>query len=129
MPPYNLPNPRHGSAGDVTVDKLPVRLLVDENGDLVQYEENDPERFADKMSLGDPRYGDFNPYETPFAIGHFDGGYGLDRFSDLNSLDLGIGVNKETPGVDCRFGPVFLAPLLTIETMSGATQTPVWCAD
>jgi hypothetical protein len=123
------PQPQVGAPGEVVVLGYPMRLLVDDNGDIVQYEENDPERFGDKLSIGDLKYGDFNPYENAFSVGQFDGGYGLQRYADLNDENLGIGALKESTGIDSRFGPAFLAGLVTTETLPSSAATPVWVGE
>lgn len=122
------PQPFEGAPGDVVVKGYPMMIVRDQQSGEMQYEVRDPERFADKMSIGDLRYGDFNPYENAHAVGHFDGGYGLDRLSDLNDENLGIGVVKESPGVDCRFGPAILASLVNLETLP-FTVPAVWMGE
>lgn len=123
------PQPFEGAPADVVVNGIPMMVVRDDNGNM-NYTVNDPQRFADKISTGDLRYQDFNPYESAFGQGQFDGGYGVRRLDDLNDQEQGIiGVNCETPNVDCRLGPAFLSPVVNVETLPGCTATPVWCGE
>lgn len=123
------PQPFESAPADVVINGIPMMVVRDDNGNM-NYTVNDPQRFADKISTGDLRYQDFNPYESAFGQGQFDGGYGVRRLDDLDDQQQGIiGVVQESFNVDCRIGPAFLSPLVTIETLPGSVATPVWSGE
>ena len=86
-------------------------------------------RFGEKISTGDLRYRDFNPFEQAHPVGDFSGGYGLRRYTDLPENDDGKTFYDETNGADARFGYVVLGPYTAQETLPSCNGTPIWIGE
>jgi hypothetical protein len=117
--------PRVMEAGQVIIHGIPLRLVPG------TYVMGEAERFGDKISTGDLRYADFSPDENGFPTTSCHGGYGLRRYSDLNSSETALTMYLEADGVECfEAGHIYLSPLQIDETLpweEGDTQgPPVW---
>lgn len=123
MPTLAQPLPQLGRQGHVELAGYPLELVPD------TYEVREPTRVGDKISTGDVRYADFNPYESVSAQAGFYGGYGLQRYSDQPDAQTAQRQILEALGVDCRSLPVTLSPALVTETLPASTGTPVWLGE
>lgn len=87
------------------------------------YTETEAQRFGDKISVGDIRYADFNPFETAESCSRFDAGFGLLRYSDIEDTPLAHKYTLECTDADAANGYIILSGQRTTETLPGnATQ-------
>lgn len=120
------PNPSVGQAAQVTLDGISISCLPG------KYEVTEADRFGQKISQGDLSYNDFNPFESSDTISNLTGGAGLRRESDNPipaSSNNPISMYKESSGVNASGYPTVLSLLPSIETLPGATTTPVWSGE
>lgn len=99
----------------------------------------EPPRFAEKLSVGALKYQDFNPFESAQSSSYLTGGYGLRRYSDLDTtsnqysqmtaVSQAVSMYSEAHNVDARFGPITLSALQSVETLPGSTSPPVWSGE
>lgn len=123
MPTLAQPLPQLGRQGHIELIDYALELVPE------TYEVREPTRVGEKISTGDVRYADFNPYESVSAQAAFYGGYGLQRYSDQPDPQVGQRQILEALGVDCRSVPVTLSPALVTETLPASTGTPVWLGE
>lgn len=118
-----FPTPQQGQPQHVTLADIPLQVIEG------TYVVEPAERFGEKISTGDLRYADFNPYESAESVGSLAGGYGLSRYSDLPDQTLAHTYYLEATNVDCRGPQAILAPALTTDTLTGGTQAVVWLGE
>lgn len=121
------PRPGVGQQSHVIINSVPLELLPD------TYNVTEAPRFGDKISTGAIKYADFNPYESAQAVDSFIGGYGVRRYADLpRPIDQDISeqqVYLEATNIDCGYGPAFLGPELTTESLTGIITPIVWLGE
>jgi hypothetical protein len=121
------PQPQLGRIDHVTLDDKHLQLVEG------TYAVQESERLGQKISTGDLRYADFNPYESAEALTSFAGGYGVGRYSEIHPFDLppeqARTMYREAANVDARHGYATLAPLQTAETLPGSTAPVVWLGE
>lgn len=114
------PIPSDTKAGTVVLADIPLVVVPG------TYEEGEAKGFAEKISTGALSYADLAPYRSSHAQSTWAGGYGLRRFSDLQSSSQAAtmyleGMNVETS----EDGVVFNGPEVVQENLpwiSGDTQ-------
>lgn len=118
------PQPDVGSQQQVVVAGFPLAVVPG------SYKRSPAKRFGDKISTGDLRYQDFNPYESAASYSSLERGYGLRRFSDLPETENPEGFYAESSNVDCRFPGICISPALTtVDVNPGVasrSDTPLW---
>jgi len=118
------PNPIPGQPDQVIIDGMPLELVPGKYG----VEEAD--RFGAKVSQGELKYADFNPYESAWAVSALTGGAGLRRYSDApGDPDQYRSLYEETDNVNCAFAPTVLSPEIQSYTLPGATGPAVWMGE
>jgi hypothetical protein len=118
------PNPIPGQVDQVIIDGMPLEIVPGKYG----VEEAD--RFGAKVSQGELKYADFNPYESAWAVSALTGGAGLRRYSDApGDADQYRSLYEETENVNCAFAPTVLSPEITAYTLPGATGPAVWMGE
>jgi hypothetical protein len=118
------PTPGVGYQGSVDLNGFPLQLKPG------SYQRAPAPRFGQKVSTGDLRYQDFNPYESATSIASLENGYGLRRYSDLLPSDPAPQTYyKESSNVDAREAGIVISPHLATVTLPGSTATPVWMGE
>ncbi len=101
------PVPGDGQFEQVVLAGYPLRVLPQ------TWKREPAPRFGEKISTGDLRYQDFNPYESAASYSSFERGFGLRRFSDLPASVDPEGFYAESQNVDCRAPGVCISPAIT----------------
>ncbi len=123
-------NPTIGTTGDIRVAGYALALDMDpQSGQFSLFKQSDPPRFGDKISAGDLKYTDFQPFESAESQSHFNGGFGLTRYSDLEEAQVAHTKILEADGVDVTLGTAILGPEIRTEILPGAVKTPVWIGE
>ncbi len=133
--------PGEGRLGEMVLDGEPLSLVPG------TYVNDSPDRFGEKLSLGDLKYADFNPYETGWPVSSWHGGYGLRRYSDIQDQYVSwsnvwhpaaggsaITMYLEADGVECgENGVAYLSPLQIHEVLNKSGWVtpgpPVWIGE
>lgn len=126
--PRSGPLPQIGAQGAVVIDGQSLNLVPG------TYSVEEAPRFGEKISTGDLRYADFNPYESAHSVSALIGGYGLRDYTDLpppspEQPEQGLTRYLESDGCDCRDGKIILGPYKRPIVLTGATETPVWIGE
>lgn len=116
--PRQGPYSQIGALDHVLLDGHPLMLIAS------AYNETEAQRFGDKISIGDIRYADFNPYESAEACGRFDGGFGLLRYSDLTDATLAHTYTEECDDVDTANGYAIMSGKRLTETITVPNAHP-----
>jgi len=117
------PIPQLGQNATVNVDGIDIEIMPG------KYSVEKAQRFGQKISEGDLRYQDFNPFESAEAISNFLGGAGVLRMDDVEHTINLAQPYKEANGVNPANVPVILAPQQILETLPGSNGTPVWAGE
>lgn len=117
------PLPQIGQNATVNVDGVEIEALPG------KYTVEKAQRFGQKISEGDLRYEDFNPFESAEALSNFLGGAGVLRMDDVEHTVNLAQPYKEALGVNAADVPVILAPQQILETLPGSNGPPVWVGE
>lgn len=118
------PLPQVGQLAEVTLHNIAITCLPG------KYQVKEADRFGQKISTGDLRYDDFNPFESAETLGNITGGAGLRRMSDKPATTAGTPLMyKETSGVSASGYPTVLSPQQSTESLPGATAPAIWCGE
>lgn len=112
-----------GSIATVILDDIAIQCLPG------KYAVVEADRFGQKISTGDVRYQDFNPYESAEAMTNGLGGAGVLRMSDVEHTVNLAQPYKEASGVNAAGVPIILAPLQVGETLPSSNGPPVWAGE
>src|SRR5215831_3593880 len=120
---YAWPNVQPGQIEEIILGGLPMQLVP---GKFVIQE---ADRFGEKVSQGDLKYADFNPYESSTSVSTLVSGAGLNRYTDVQDPATVVSYYKETSDVSCISMPAVLSPETLSDGLPGATGTPVWMGE
>ncbi len=111
--------PQTGVQGTVRINTFPLMVQ------LGTYVETEAERFGEKISIGETSYMDFNPYENADSASRFNGGYGLQKYTDMDDSKAAHHWLKEAADFDGANGYGLMSGLKTTEALTGASDTPI----
>lgn len=118
------PLPQVGQLAEVMLHGIAITCLPG------KYEVTEADRFGQKISTGDLRYDDFNPFESAETLGNITGGAGLRRMSDKPITVAAVPLMyKETSGVNASGYPTILSPQQNLETLPGVTAPAIWVGE
>ena len=120
---YAWPNVQPGQQEEVILGGLPMQLVPG------KYVIQEADRFGEKVSQGDLKYADFNPYESSQTTTTLVSGAGLNRYTDVEDPAKVVTYYKETSNVSCVAMPVVLSPEMLQQSLPGAIDTPVWMGE
>src|SRR5215831_5071274 len=92
---YAWPNVQPGQQEEVILSGLPMQLVPG------KYVIQEADRFGEKVSQGDLKYADFNPYESSQSASTLVSGAGLQRYTDVQDPATVNTYYKETSNVSC----------------------------
>jgi hypothetical protein len=120
---YAWGNVQPGQQEEVQLGQLPMQLVPG------KYVVQEADRFGEKVTQGDLKYADFNPFESAQASSTLISGGGLQRYSDVLDPSTVTTYYKETSNVSCVEMPVVLSPEMLQVQVPGATSALVYIAD
>lgn len=120
---YAWPNVQPGQVEEVILNGLPMQLVPG------KYVVQEADRFGEKVTQGDLKYADFNPFESAQASSTLISGAGLQRYSDVQDPATVTTYYKETSNVSCVQTPVVLSPEQLINALPGAVGPAVWLGE
>lgn len=120
---YAWPNVQPGQVEEIILGGLPMQLVPG------KYVIQEADRFGEKMSQGDLKYSDFNPYESSQSTSTLVSGAGLNRYTDVVDPTTVTTYYKETSNVSCVAMPVVLSPEMLQQPLPGAISAPVWMGE
>jgi hypothetical protein len=120
---YAWPNVQPGQMEEVVLGNLPMQLVPG------KYVIQEADRFGEKMSQGDLKYSDFNPYESSQSSSTLISGAGLQRYTDVQDPATVATYYKETSNVSCVAMPVVLSPEMLQQPLPTAISAPVWMGE
>src|SRR5215831_3626373 len=120
---YAWPNVQPGQEEEIIIDKLPMQLVPG------KYVVQEADRFGEKVTQGDLKYADFNPFESAQATSTLISGAGLQRYTDVLDPSTVTTYYKETSNVSCVEMPATLSPEMLQQSVPGLAGTLVYIAD
>lgn len=120
---YAWPNVQPGQVEEIILGGLPMQLVPG------KYVIQEAERFGEKVTQGDLKYSDFNPYESSQGASTLISGAGLNRYTDVQDPTTVSTYYKETSNVSCVAMPVVLSPEMLQQPLPGAISAPVWMGE
>jgi hypothetical protein len=120
---YAWPNVQPGQQEEAILNGLPMQLVPG------KYVVQEADRFGEKVTQGDLKYADFNPYESAQAVSTLISGAGLQRYTDVLDPTTVTTYYKETSNVSCVEMPAVLSPEMLQQPVPGITTTLVWMSD
>lgn len=120
---YAWPNVQPGQVEEVILGGLPMQLVPG------KYVIQEADRFGEKVSQGDLKYADFNPYESSQSTSTLISGAGLQRYTDVLDPTTVTTYYKETSNVSCVAMPAVLSPEMLQQPLPGATSGLVWMGE
>lgn len=120
---YAWPNVQPGQQEEIIVNGLPMQLVPG------KYVVQEADRFGEKVTQGDLKYADFNPFESAQATSTLISGAGLQRYSDVLDPSTVTSYYKETSNVSCVEAPVVLSPEMLQAPVPGMAGTMKWMGD
>ena len=120
---YAWPNVQPGQVEEVILAGLPMQLVPG------KYVIQEADRFGEKVTQGDLKYSDFNPYESSQSSSTLISGAGLNRYTDVQDPTTVTSYYKETSNVSCVAMPAVISPEMLQQGLPGASGTPVWMGE
>ncbi|HEY1295451.1 MAG TPA: hypothetical protein VGJ60_20425 [Chloroflexota bacterium] len=120
---YAWPNVQPGQVEEVIIGDLPMQLVPG------KYVIQEADRFGEKVSQGDLKYSDFNPYESSQSSSTLVSGAGLQRYTDVQDPTTVNSYYKESSNVSCIAMPAVLSPEMLQQTLPSAISAPVWMGE
>lgn len=120
---YAWGNVQPGQEEETILGGLPMQLVPG------KYVVQEADRFGEKVTQGDLKYADFNPFESAQASSTLISGAGLQRYSDVLDPSTVTTYYKETSNVSCVEMPVVLSPEMLQTGVPGAGGALVFIAD
>lgn len=120
---YAWPNVQPGQQEEIILGGLPMQLVPG------KYVVQEADRFGEKVTQGDLKYADFNPFESAQAASTLISGAGLERYSDVLDPSTVTTYYKETSNVSCVEMPVVLSPEMLQVQVPGALGSLIFIAD
>ena len=120
---YAWQNVQPGQVEEVILGGLPMQLVPG------KYVIQEADRFGEKVTQGDLKYSDFNPYESSQSSSTLISGAGLMRYTDVQDPTTVGTYYKETSNVSCVAMPIVLSPEILQQPLPGALSTPVWMGE
>ena len=111
---YAWQNVQPGQVEEVILGGLPMQLVPG------KYVVQEADRFGEKVTQGDLKYADFNPFESAQAASTLISGAGLQRYSDVLDPSTVTTYYKETSNVSCVEMPTVLSPEMLQQSVPGA---------
>ena len=122
---YAWPNVQPGQQEEIILNGLPMQLVPG------KYVVQEADRFGEKVTQGDLKYADFNPFESAQANSTLISGAGLQRYTDVLDPSTVTTYYKETSNVSCVTMPAVISPEMLQQTVPGMVPsgTMAWMAD
>jgi hypothetical protein len=120
---YAWPNVQPGQQEEVILSGLPMQVVPG------KYVIQEADRFGEKVSQGDLKYADFNPYESSQSTSTLVSGAGLQRYTDVQDPSTVNTYYKESSNVSCTSMPAVLSPEMLQEPLPGAAAAAVWMGE
>jgi len=112
-----------GQVEEVVLGGLPMQLVPG------KYVIQEADRFGEKVSQGDLKYADFNPYESSQSASTLISGAGLRRYTDVQDPATVTSYYKETSNVSCVAMPATLSPETLQQAVPSMSGTMVWMGE
>src|SRR5262245_68545 len=120
---YAWPNVQPGQIEEVIISGLPMQLVPG------KYVVQEADRFGEKVTQGDLKYADFNPFESAQSSSTLVSGSGLRRYTDVLDPSTVTTYYKETSNVSCVEMPAVLSPEMLQQPLPGALSAAVWSGE
>lgn len=118
------PTPQVGQLAEVSLAGVDMTVQPG------KYAVTEADRFGQKISTGDLRYDDFNPFESAETLSDLTAGAGLRRMSDKPASGQTVPLwYKETSNVNASNYPTILSPQQNLESLPGSTAPAVWVGE